>query len=1128
MPTAELLAGPSLPALENHAFDRATSIADSHPESVLYLAPTHHPREPTRDRWDDHGPGVCLRIETIEEFSAACYERDQYEGRATIVDRPLLFRLVELGVERIDEPTNPLGAGDRFPRAGLVTEAEAIYTDLEFSGLLSASAMGDRLRTIGLDSHADAIAEFAAEIEAVREDVLADHLRQTYQTERLSHVTTMDTPLSELFPAIEAVVVGGFFRFDRLERDLLERLSSTWPTIALLPTQTGSEEADGLDVGIAPALETYEGLGFTREEPDLVRRPRSESPGEAIDARRRIAASLYRHLDETPPTADVDPAAIDCSVQTAATVPDEIRQVAKQLREELAAGTDPEAIGVVLTSPGEYARPVQELFEAYELPYTFQTDLPLSETSIGEIVDCFGRLTREPRPTAPLLTLVTNPLVTVAETDEPIDPQALARVSARIDSPNLDRVLDHLEPAAVAAIESLLADIDSLRDSDLEVLPGRIDALLVRLGVETSLDDSGPLPSDLVRRERAARERLDRILESLTTIAPVADPERGDSLDRLERAIATESVRLSGGPDHQRIVVCGLPESTYHTFETVYVLGLTDTHVPSDPARLAFARRLYEADPNMEERDVAAETRSRLGALLGTAASLTLSRPERSLDGEPYVEADLLTELRRPIDLEAITDETPDPAPGSPEDVQRNLGQAEPEAVLDAALDSALQAGTFDAEQHDRIAAGMACARARSEPTITPYDGQLSPETVAEVHPEADREPYSASRLETYTACGFKYYMRQVLGIEAPEPLQREPDAGARGSYIHDVLEHYYRSVQSEHGEPVDQRGDFEARQKRLLQVALDRLEEAFAEYPETAFQDAWLRSLLAGLGTPETNEYYGGSAATDVPSKGAIERGLFYRFLETEAEELAKTTARPTWFEARIGEPHSGGTSVSDTPAEIPTPAGTVPVHGLIDRIDTVPGTAPTQAVLRDYKTGRSTPSSASVLLGTNFQLPLYALLAEAALDIETVATAYYHVHPPTSVKPRSGLVTSQSMATWVRSDEVTTPVLRYSHPFFETHAAFRAFVEATTPDRLGRVTTAIEGGQFQPTVLDPADAGCRYCEYADVCDVRPEHRHRTIAAIDEDEEVDAYVPPLARNLDPEAVLPTGGDGDG
>ncbi len=109
--------------------------------------------------------------------------------------------------------------------------------------------------------------------------------------------------------------------------------------------------------------------------------------------------------------------------------------------------------------------------------------------------------------------------------------------------------------------------------------------------------------------------------------------------------------------------------------------------------------------------------------------------------------------------------------------------------------------------------------------------------------------------------------------------------------------------------------------------------------------------------------------------------------------------------------------------------------------------------------------------------------------------------------------------MAAYYKSDDVDVPLLRFSHPHFETHAAFRRFVEETTAERLGELVSGITKGRFQPTVLDPSDAGCRYCDYAHVCDVRDEHRQETIEKID-DANLDVYVPPMARGHNVDDVV--------
>jgi len=1227
-----LYAGPDPPALDRLAFETLADRVGSQPGSVRYLTPQDYPHEPVETRWRDVGPSAGLTVETLDDFVTRCEERLHYRGRTTHVDRPLLFRLVELGVEGIDDPDNPLYSA-QFPGNGTVEAAEALFTALEFAGLLSAEAMRERLAAEGLGDRADHVATLAAEIRAARSTILADELPETYRTERMHGVASADADLRDVAPGVEAVVLAGFTRFEPLERALVERLADTWPTIALLPQQVDTPDATGVDAGVAPALETYRDLGFERTyhdhpapsvpaapDPDSPAAPDPDSPRVRASARARVVRNLYRHPERAPPVDDVTADALDVTLAEPATVPDEVRGVARDLRSRLADGTDPDDVVVVPTDPTRYADRIREAFEGHGIPFDLRTETTLPETALGAVVGDVCRLAREPRRVDTVLALLANPLVDPDHdgTGEPIDHRELSRVAARADTRRLDTVLAHVGDDTTAAVHSLVEAATTLADTSLEALAADLDALLARLGVTATLDpdeevdaadadahggevdaadadadgDGVPLSPTRRAREQRARDRLDRVLETLALTEPVADVALGDAVDRLERALASASIREPGRDREGHVAVCGLTDAAAREFDRAYVLGLTDGHVPSEGVRSAFVRPIHEAHPDFEQRDVSAEARSSVASLLASAASLRLSVPRRSVDGDPFVDADVLTELRRvvdrsPVTLDANDDRTaPDPLPGRPEDVQRRLGEAvadlpadrrralydEPATTrLHELLDAAVDAGTFGTDQRERMARGIACAAARGLPELTAFDGQLSRDAVERIHGRSDREPYSPSRLETYAACGFKYYAQRGLGIEAPDDLTREPDAGTRGAYVHDVLEGYYRSLQSSPGEPVHPGppGAFEARQRRLLDVALDRLDAAFADYPETAFQTEWLESVLAGLGTPADNDYYGPTESD--PDGRPRARGLFYRFLEHEFDEPARTTGRPTWFEARVGSPYDAGTPIADDPAVVETPHGPVPVHGLIDRVETVPGTAPTQVVVRDYKTGGSVPGEGDVLAGLSLQLPLYALMAESALGdgdgtgdadgsgieaggafdaadgsetvpggtddgdvettgpvddgVETVGAAYYQVSPPTSVSSRRGLVTSGEMVQYHGTDpsEVDTPLLRHSYPHFETHSAFRAFLEETTPRRLGELAAGIERGLYHPTVLDPSDAGCRYCEYADVCDVRSHRRGETIEAIDA-ADVPAYVPATARGLAPGAVVDDGG----
>lgn len=213
-----------------------------------------------------------------------------------------------------------------------------------------------------------------------------------------------------------------------------------------------------------------------------------ETPSTSVGARRRVTEGLYRHPEDTPPTDNIEPDLLDLTYTESETAPEEIRSVAQKIRHHLASGVEAGQIGVVLTSPTEYASAVSDIFDAYNLPYALQMDLTLSETAVGEVIEAVCDLSREPRSVDTLLTLLTNPLVSVSDDNERFDYNEVVRVARQVEMGQLETVLSQVDGTAEAEIESILDDATALSTVDLESLPDRVDGLLERLGVFTRLE----------------------------------------------------------------------------------------------------------------------------------------------------------------------------------------------------------------------------------------------------------------------------------------------------------------------------------------------------------------------------------------------------------------------------------------------------------------------------------------------------------------------------------------------------------------------------------------------------------------------------------------------------------------
>jgi ATP-dependent helicase/DNAse subunit B len=213
------------------------------------------------------------------------------------------------------------------------------------------------------------------------------------------------------------------------------------------------------------------------------------------------------------------------------------------------------------------------------------------------------------------------------------------------------------------------------------------------------------------------------------------------------------------------------------------------------------------------------------------------------------------------------------------------------------------------------------------------------------------RDVVSANALESYAGCPVKWLVEREL---APARFDPDPDALARGSYVHEVLEQLLRRLDG----PVT---------TDTLPRALAILDELLADVPAPV-----------AVGRPE-------------PVRAAARRSIesdLRRYLRHEARD--STGWRPEGIEQRFGfgeeeeEP-------SLPPLVLQGGAERVVVRGLIDRVDVDPSGSG-RAVVRDYKSGSARPAHQGAKWESERQLQvaLYMLAVRRLLGLEPVAGVY------------------------------------------------------------------------------------------------------------------------------------------
>ncbi len=237
----------------------------------------------------------------------------------------------------------------------------------------------------------------------------------------------------------------------------------------------------------------------------------------------------------------------------------------------------------------------------------------------------------------------------------------------------------------------------------------------------------------------------------------------------------------------------------------------------------------------------------------------------------------------------------------------------------------------------------------RASKRFTAWDGNLA-ELAAEMplHPGGKVSPTS---MESYAGCGFKYFGRSVLRLNAvDEPEERElMDAAAKGTLVHEVLEAFFREQQAI-GRPVVAEPWTEADRDRVHAILDEKLE------------DARIRGLL-GL------DIFAGH-------ERQMLRADLAEFLARDTEFRLATGAIPHGFEVAIPETDIAG----------------VTLRGYADRIDMTPDGA--RAWVIDYKTGSTygydKMDKDPLKSGQKLQLPAYLL---AVPDADQAQALYWFI---------------------------------------------------------------------------------------------------------------------------------------
>jgi ATP-dependent helicase/nuclease subunit B len=821
---------------------------------------------------------------------------------------------------------------------------------------------------------------------------------------------------------VELLLVDGFDQFNPLQAQLLslldERAGATWVTLPTVPGRentvgsrftaarrqleraSGNIQVEYLDVhgeSRHPALRHIGRHSFTHQSPQIA----SDGCLTLIEAADPVAevSALLRHVKRLLLVERYSPEDILIAVRdwerygSLLAAQSRLYGIPAALHYGEKLSENPAIIALLnLLELSEHDFRRRDLLDALRSPYFI---IPGIETADVDLLERVSQAQLVVGGRANWLDAIDAAAVRLPENEEdethfePVEPDDADRLSFA-----LQQFFNALTPPAEAPtgdyvrwLENLIGP-DDVADADEEPDTTERPWYTVRMLRATR---SVAARRSIVDRDLVALHELKKVMRSLfaahvlfkalgensvitwqTFLADLRQAIDGASVNRATNragCVLITTVADARGLPHRHVFIPGLSESIF------------PAPAPEDPLYLDSERR------SLTERGIRLETAAERSAdeglfyeLIGLARdSLTLSRPT-VLNGAPWPEshlwrnirilfqdsADILAQHRvalggvvSPADaateFEAILAAADglnlaEPLPSTAAIYNWLIGQGVP-AWARVRLGRWVETNRLSWNPHDHYS-----GRLRDAALIDWVAGELGP-----------RRVWSATQMNEYGLCGFRFFAKRMLSLEAWEEPEDGINVRQRGTINHDILESAYRRLAEQEIPITPEYVDLAL--KMLGEVA----DEIFRHAPaKLHFRPTplWEQEKLAILRKLEALVRLDFSTASPVLHRkfGGEQRRVF-----------------------RLEMPFQSGSS-EVLPLSVDGALNGLLVRGRIDRIDRQGD----RVIIIDYKSGSTRIPTEEMEQGRNFQMMLYLLAARAMLaeeGLEVKGGLFWHL---------------------------------------------------------------------------------------------------------------------------------------
>jgi ATP-dependent helicase/nuclease subunit B len=680
----------------------------------------------------------------------------------------------------------------------------------------------------------------------------------------------------------------------------------------------------------------------------------------------------------------------------------------------------------------------------------------------GEVIDHLDRVSRALMVTggrANWLEAVRTATTTLVDQEDESKGTILTAEMAKHLELALPAFFDRVTPPPTASVTAYVRWLETLIGDDPETNPDEDEVMPPHVATVKMLwrlrQVAGP---GIVERDLAAMQKLKDVLRALVSVQDLLqalDAEENIDwrtfLSDLQSSIVGTVVQRA--PNREgRVLVTTVTDARGLPHQHVFILGLSEglfpARVAEDPLYLdSERRRLTESGVTLPTQAERADDDGLFYELISLAhESLTLSRPYIQ-NGAPWPAShlwrgvmnlfdDTKRQLRRiplanvvPADQVACVHEA---ALAIADGLGKPASQTQTTSLYNWLMAQIEDDGTQPSREYwKRLWLGRTIEKSRLS-AAHPYDrysGRLThPAMIGRIaemlHPG---KVWSASQLNDYGMCAFRYYAGRLLKLETMEEPEDGMNVLQAGTINHNILERTYKTI-GEAGIPI----------------APDYVEHAVTILHEAAREE--FRDAPRRLGF-QASALWEQEKEVILRRLEALVRHDFS--VDSKLGKFGDGHRVPYRLEAQFG---ASGIFTLDVGDGI----GTLRIGGKIDRIDRIGD----HAVVVDYKTGSTKIGKEELARGRNFQMMLYLLAAREMIKTDPDG--------PTDVA--GGIF-------WHIGSREVIGDLRFEDDAEAIDDGLR---------HLGRYVERGRGGDFAAQANKMEDGKCaRYCEFHVLCRV-------------------------------------------